>query len=58
MLLEVEERVDAESQAASDKIPDFASTIYLAIPFGICKYTEVDDPNAVRGKYKFAGYVV
>jgi hypothetical protein len=33
VLLEVEERVDAESQIALDRIPDITSVIYLALPF-------------------------
>src|ERR1700730_1613050 len=57
VLLEVEERVDAESQVALDKIPDFASALHLALLFRICKHTAVDDPNAIRGKYKFADHV-
>ena len=32
MRLEVEKRVDAEPQVASDKIPDFAA-FYLVLPF-------------------------
>jgi hypothetical protein len=54
VLLEVEERVNAELQVASDEIPDFASAPYFAVAVRIREYTAVNDPNAIRVEYESA----
>ena len=58
VLLQVEERVNAELQVATDEIPDFASAPYFALPFRIREYTAVNDPNAIRGEYESAGNAI
>jgi len=52
VLLEVEERGNAELQVASDEVPD--SALHFAVAFRIREYTAVNDPNAIRGEYESA----